>query len=116
MEIEKGCRICRNKICQDKYQDINVCEVTGQRVSMLSKSEWTEYLKRWENAVGIELMNAKKMFKGNRTKKIEMEVKRLREEMQSIEARPSGKVVENCPHFKQHDAILPVYTRSVGRN
>lgn len=104
VEVEKGCGICQNR----RYCS-GVCERTGERVSLFSKSEWTEYLKRWKNDVRTELTNAKEMLKKNPTKKMKIEVKRLREEIEYIENLLPRSVVENCSFFKQHDAILPIH-------
>lgn len=97
-----GCRTCQNRAYMT-----NICGLKGQSVSLTSKLEWSDYLKRWGDAVANELANAEKVHKENPTRKNKAEVKRLREEALSIKARPLGRVVENCPHYEQHGALLP---------
>lgn len=106
-ELPKGCRTCQNR----RYIS-NVCERTEQFVSFFSESEWAEYLGKWEKAVATELATAERVLKRHPDKKTKAEVKRLKKELESIRARPLGRVVGGCSYFKRHTAILPIFTKS----
>lgn len=104
-----GCRTCQNR----SYMS-NLCGRTSRFVSLASKSEWTEYLRKWENAVAKELASAEKMLKWNPDKKTKAEVERLREEQLSIRAQPLGNIIGNCPHYKHNAVLLPHAERKEG--